>query len=193
MKTSRALSLVYPPHRWQMSPVSLSPPWTHHSEVNIAHRTKTDVKLRLFLGFVWLGGPETHKHTYYYWCKHVILLSNEPFTVSVMKQLALTQAKLTAESSHVYAARWKQMLRSPNTGRSRPGSAEEQKGTLNQPVSHSQQLIDSIRKSWIPLVKHRYVRTTPNWAMTNWPWMNPQIDFFPPLVNRAMINRFFSG
>lgn len=51
----------------------------------------------------------------------------------------------------------------------------ETEGTLSQ--RHSHQLIDSIRKSWIPLVKHHYVRTTPNWAVTNWPWMNPQIDF----------------
>lgn len=66
------------------------------------------------------GAPKTHEHTYYYLCKHVILLSNEPFTVSVMKQLALTQAKWTAESSHVYAARWKQMLRNPNTSATDP-------------------------------------------------------------------------
>lgn len=63
------------------------------SEVNVAHRMETDIKLRLLQGFVQLRGPKTHEHTYYYLCKHVILLSNEPFTVSVMKQLALTQAK----------------------------------------------------------------------------------------------------
>lgn len=65
----------------------------HHPEVNVLHRTMADIELRLLKGFVWLWGPKTHEHTYYYLCKYVILLSNEPFTVSVMKQLALTQAK----------------------------------------------------------------------------------------------------
>lgn len=44
-------------------------------------------------GIIWLRGSTSQGHTYYYLCKHVILLSNEPFTGSVMKQLALTQTK----------------------------------------------------------------------------------------------------
>lgn len=65
----------------------------------------------------------------------------------------------------------------PKHRRDRPRFHGETEGTLSH--RHSHQLIDSIRKSWIPLVKHHYARTTPNWAMTNWPWMNPPIDFFP--------------
>lgn len=143
----------------------------HYAKDNNSNKIKATFGI-----FYWLRGPKTHKRTYYYLCKHVIFLSNEPFTGSIMKQLALTQSKWTAESSHVYAARWKQMLRNPNTGVTHPGFSGETEGTLSQ--RHSCQLIDSIRKSWIPPVKHHYVRTTSNRAMANWPWMNPQIDFF---------------
>lgn len=159
-----------------MCPACLLASRTDHTEVNVPHRTMTGIKSRLLDAFFWLRGPKTHEHIYYYLCKHVILLSNDPFTSSVMKQLALTQAKWTAESSHVYAARWKQMLRNPNTGVADPGFSRETEGTLNQ--RHSRQLIDSITKSWIPLVKHHYVRRTSNWAMTSWQRVNLKIDFF---------------
>lgn len=93
-------------------PIGQSPARMHHSR----DMTMADVTLRLLWRFIWFRGPKTHQHTYYYLCKHVILLSNEPFTVSVMKQLALTQAKWNSPEPPVCAARWKQMLHDPNAG-----------------------------------------------------------------------------
>lgn len=56
--------------------------------------TAPDIKSRLPRGILFgSGAPKTHEHTSYYLCKHVTLLSNEPFTGSTVKQLALTQAK----------------------------------------------------------------------------------------------------
>lgn len=51
--------------------------------------------LLFFCEFIYLSGgsPKTHRLLYYCLCKHVIFLSNEPYTGSVMKQLALTRAK----------------------------------------------------------------------------------------------------
>lgn len=90
--------------------------WKWNCEVDVLNVPVPDVKLILLQMLFSSGALKTHKHIYYYLCKHVILLSNEPFTVSIMKQLALARAKWTSEISHVYAARWKQMFHNPNTG-----------------------------------------------------------------------------
>lgn len=73
-------------------------------------------------------GPKTHKCIYYYLCEHVILLSNEPFTVSIMKQLALAQDKWTAWELPCLRSEMKADVPQPKHQCNRLRCTEEQKG-----------------------------------------------------------------
>lgn len=88
--------------------------WELNPLVDVLKLVKLKVKWILLHKVCKLRDPKSNKHICYYLCKHVVLSSNEPFTVSIMKQLALAQAKWAAESSRVYAAGWKQMFHNPN-------------------------------------------------------------------------------
>lgn len=161
-------------HWYLMWPACLLASWTHHYEVIVPHRTMTDIKFRILYGFIhlfWLRGPKTHERVYYYLCKHVILLSNEPYTGRVMKQLALTQTKWTAESSHVYAARWKQMLRNPNTGLTGPAfSMKKQKGPrVNVILISSLTPLQNLDFPQSNIIMWEQ-RLTESWPA--WPWMS---------------------
>lgn len=88
--------------------------WKGNYLEDVLNLAMFDIKRVLLHKLLELRDPRSNKHICYYLCKHVVLPSNEPFTESIMKQLALAQAKWEAESSRVYAAGWKQMFHKPN-------------------------------------------------------------------------------
>lgn len=102
-----------------------------------------------------------------------------------MKQLALTQTKWTAESSHVYAARWKQMLCNLNTSVTGREFLQRNRRDLESASFSSAHLLqESLDFPWSNIIMWEQRLTEP-WP--TWPWVRIQIDFFVfflPQTNR---------